>query len=214
MKKSKILVALTGILFSFGINFNSSAQAVEQGNIIVDAYYGFPNLYTTVFKAAYANTGTELDLKVNGAGPLGLRGEYMVTEKIGLGLDLGFNNSKVSYNEVSQVYNSTTGNYDNVTYAYDFKTKKIGVLVCFNYHFLDNDKFDLFSTVGVGYANRSFSFTSTDPDYVSTDVKSLIPVGSKIGLGMRYFFTQNIGANLQLGFGQGGILNAGISAKF
>jgi opacity protein-like surface antigen len=84
----------------------------------------------------------------------------------------------------------------------------------FNYHFLDNDKFDLFSTVGVGYANRSFSFTSTDPDYVSTDVKSLIPVGSKIGLGMRYFFTDNIGANLQLGFGQGGILNAGISAKF
>jgi len=214
MKKSKVLVALTGILFAFGLSFNSSAQAVEEGNIIVDAYYGFPNLYTTVFKTAYANTGSELDLKVNGAGPLGLRGEYMVTDKIGLGLDLGFNNSKVSYNEISQEFNSTTGNVDNVTYAYDFKTKKIGVLVCFNYHFLDNDKFDLFGTFGLGYASRSFSFTSTNPNYTPTAVSSLIPIGSKIGLGMRYFFTDNIGANLQLGFGQGGILNAGISAKF
>jgi hypothetical protein len=31
---------------------------------------------------------------------------------------------------------------------------------------------------------------------------------------MRYFFTENIGANLGLGLGQGGLVNIGITAKF
>jgi opacity protein-like surface antigen len=77
----------------------------------------------------------------------------------------------------------------------------------------DNDEFDLYSTVGIGYSNRNFDFTSTDPDYVPTSLSSLVPVGFKGGLGMRYFFTDNIGANLQLGFGAGGLLNAGITFK-
>jgi outer membrane protein W len=214
MKKTVKKFAL-GILFLSSFSFNSAkAQAVEEGKIVVDVYYGFPNLYTAVFKTAYANSGSELDLKVGGIGPLGLRGEYLLTDKIGLGLDIGFNNSSVKYNEIGSVYNSTTGQYENTTYSYDFKTKKLGVLVCFNYHFLENDKVDLFGTVGLGYGNRSFSFTSTDPDYTPTSIKSLIPIASKVGLGLRYFFTDNIGANLQLGFGQGGIVNAGISAKF
>lgn len=214
MKKSSVLIAISGILFSVVLSFNSSAQAVEEGSIIVDVYYGFPNLYTTVFKAAYANSGDELNLKIRGLGPVGIRGEYLVTDKIGLGLDIGLNNTSLEFDEVSETFNSTTGNFENVNYTYEFKTRKIGAIVCLNYHFLNNDKFDMFGTFGLGYANRSFDFTSTDPNYVATSVKSLIPIGSKIGLGMRYFFTENIGANLQLGFGQGGILNAGISAKF
>ena len=68
--------------------------------------------------------------------------------------------------------------------------------------------------LGAGYGNRSFTFKSTDPNYTEASVKSLIPVASRIGVGLRYFFTDNIGANLALGFGQGGLLNAGISFKF
>ena len=37
----------------------ASAQAVEEGNILIDVYYGFPNLYGATFKRAYANSGTE-----------------------------------------------------------------------------------------------------------------------------------------------------------
>jgi hypothetical protein len=44
-------------------------------------------------------------------------------------------------------------------------------------------------------------------------VKGIIPVAMRVGVGMRYFFTKNIGANLGLGFGQGGIINAGLSFK-
>ena len=201
-------------MISAGLNQQSFAQAVEEGDKVVEGYYGFPNLYTAAFKATYASLGTELDLKAGGAGPFGFRFEYLVTDKIGLGLDVGFSNSYVNFNEIGTVTNPTTGVDENVTYNYDYSTHKIGALVCLNYHFIDNDNFDLYSTVGLGYSKRSFDFISNDPDFVPFSISSIIPVGFKAGLGMRYFFTDNLGANLQLGFGQGGILNAGVSFKF
>lgn len=213
MTKNYLKVFIAIVVAAAGFNQTSFAQAVEEENIIIEAYYGFPNLYTATFKAAYANAGTELDLTAGGAGPFGFRAEYMVTDKIGLGLDFGYSSSSLGYNELSYVVNPVTGNLDDVLYAYDFSTKKIGALVCFNYHFLDNDEFDLFSTVGLGYSNRTFDFTSTDPNYVPMSVSRLVPVGFKVGLGMRYFFTDNIGANLQLGLGHGGLVNAGLSFK-
>lgn len=213
MTKNYLKAFIALAMIATGFNQTTFAQAVEEENIVIEGYYGFPNLYTATFKAAYASTVTDPNLTVGGAGPLGLRVEYMVTDKIGLGLDLGFSSSSINYNEATTVLNPTTGNLDNVIYAYDFTTKKIGALFCFNYHFLDNDEFDLFSTVGIGYSNRSFDFTSTDPDYVPVSVSRLVPVGFKAGLGMRYFFTDNIGANLQLGLGHGGLVNAGLSIK-
>lgn len=170
-------------------------------------------MYTTVFKSAYANSGTEEDIKIGGIGPVGLRGEYLLTDKVGLGVDLGFNNSSISYTDQVQEYNSTTGNYDTKTYEYNYSTKKIGAMVTFNYHFIDNDQLDFYGVFGMGYGNRSFKFESTDPNYTEETISSLIPVASRLGIGMRYFFSDYIGANLALGFGQGGIINAGLSFK-
>jgi len=193
---------------------NSNAQAVEEGNIVIDAYYGFPNVYKTVFKSAYEASDIDGNLTVSGMGPLGLRGEYLFTDKIGVGLDLGFNNMKITDPYTVTTYDA---NFNPIVQTYEatYSTKKIGVLATFNYHFLDNDNFDLYGVFGMGYGNRTFSATSTEPGFISSvTVKSPIPIASKIALGMRYFFTDNIGANLSLGFGQGGIVNAGISARF
>ena len=207
MKKIKsTIIALAAIIFGAT---NLQAQAVEEGNIVVEGYYGFPNLYSAVFKTTYANSGQAVGLEIGGIGPVGARVEYLLTDKIGLGLDLGYNNTKIQYQEVGV---NSAGN--DVIYNYDFKTQKIGAMVFMNYHFLDNDKVDFFGTFGVGYGNRTFTFESTDPNYTAASISSLIPVASRIGIGLRYFFTDNLGANLGLGFGQGGLVNAGISVKF
>ena len=78
----------------------SNAQAIEEGNVIIDAYYGFPNLYSTTYfiiiKAAYESlTGTGSTL--GSQGPLGIRAEYLITHKVGFGIDLGMNSSSFSY---------------------------------------------------------------------------------------------------------------------
>lgn len=207
MIKRSITLASLLTMVLFAQPNSVSAQAVEEGNVLIDVYYGFPNLYGTVFKNAYANSGTEQDVKISSLGPIGLRGEYMVSDKIGVGLDIGFNNTKVSFTEFDS--------FDNATYEYDYKTQKIGAMVTFNYHFLENsDNLDAYFMVGAGYGNRSYSFKSTDPNYTDETIDGLIPVASRIGVGMRYFFTDNIGANLAIGFGQGGLINGGLSFKF
>jgi outer membrane protein W len=194
------LLALTMMLATTKTN----AQALEQGNVIIDAYYGFPNLYSTVFEAAYESSNST-GLTLGSQGPLGIRAEYLITDKVGFGIDLGMNSSSISYSEAD---------INNNIYDYKFTTRKIGAIFTFNYHFVENDKLDAYFVVGGGYGNRTFKFTSTDPNYIEESVESIIPISYKIGLGMRYFFTENIGANLALGLGQGGLVNAGISAKF
>ena len=79
----------------------------------------------------------------------------------------------------------------------------------------NSDKVDFYFVAGAGYKNRSWKYDSTDPDYESTTVSgTLIPVAARIGIGTRFWFTDNIGANVDLGFGHSGLLNAGLSFKF
>lgn len=213
MKKSLTIVSAFLLLLTAQTN-TATAQAVEEGNIIIEGYYGFPNLYSTTFKAAYANSGSQTDVTIKGLGPVGGRVEYLLADKFGLGLDIGFNNTKLTFKDQVSEYDSNTGNTVLKTYNYDFSTQKMGVMVTMNYHFIDNDALDLYGMFGVGYGNRSFSFKSDDPNYTEGKVSGLIPIASRLGIGMRYFFTDNLGVNLNLGFGQGGLMNAGISAKF
>ncbi len=206
-------------LLSLGMFLPSAANAqLEQGNVLIDAYYGFPNLYTTVFKTAYVNSGEAVNLKIGGIGPVGGRIEYLLSDKIGLGVDVGFNNSTIQYSEtgINQVYDPNTGLTTDVpyNYDYDFSTKKIGVIATFNYHFVQNEELDAYVVVGGGYGNRSFSFKTNDPSFAEGDISGVIPISGKIGVGMRYFFTDNIGANFAVGLGQGGVVNVGLSAKF
>jgi len=206
MNVKRIIVA--SVLAFFASN-SLNAQVFEEGNVGIDVYYGFPNLYTAVFKTAYANSGTETDISIGGIGPVGIRGEYLLTDKLGIGMDLGFNNSNLTFKDVG-----TDSNGNPTTYDYTYKTQKIGAMVTLNYHFIDNDQIDFYGVFGMGYGNRSYKFESTDPSYTEASVKSLVPVASRLGIGVRYFFTDNIGLNLGLGFGQGGVANAGISFKF
>jgi opacity protein-like surface antigen len=190
---------------------NVSAQAVEEGNVIIDLYYGFPNLYNTVF-TALVSTGSEDNLNAGGIGPLGLRAEYMLADKVGLGVDVAYSNAHVSYD-----YNTTNAQGAPVTYQDKYSTMKIGAMVTFNYHFLDHDALDFYGTMGAGYKNRSFKYTSTDPSFVEDSYDfgtNPIPIAFRVGVGMRYFFTDNIGMNVAVGLGQGGILNGGLSFKF
>ncbi len=195
----KLILPLVALTIMLAPN-KSNAQALEAGKIIVDGYYGFPNLFTTVFENAYSNaSGTGLTF--GSEGPLGIRAEYLISDKVGFGIDLGMNSSSIYYSEN--------------TYDYTFKTRKIGAMVTFNYHFVESDKFDVYFVTGAGYGNRTFKITSTEPEYTEPTMDfNLVPVSAKIGVGLRYFFTEQIGFNLGLGIGQGGLVNVGISAKF
>lgn len=196
------------------INLKPYAQTVERGSVVIDAYYGLPNLYKSAFRLIYNISGAELNLKFGGLNPIGIRGEYLVTDRLGVCLDVGFNSSTIRYEEWGNRTNPETGFSEPFLFYYKLFTYKIGVLIGPQFHFIRNEHLDFYGTALIGYANRRFGFETNDLGFINESIKIPIPIGFKVGFGVRYFFTNNLGVNLGLGIGQGGIVNGGLSLKF
>ena len=90
MKKTNKTIAAFAIaaacIFS---QSNVHAQAMEQGKIGIDVYYGYGTFASAIVKAITS----ESTAKTSFLGPVGVRGEYMVSDEVGVGLDFYFSNS-------------------------------------------------------------------------------------------------------------------------
>ncbi len=182
---------------------NAYTQAVQQGNSIIDATYGWPNLYTTVLKEAVTTTNSYA-VKVSGLGPLALKYEYMIADRVGVGVAFNYANTSVEFNE-----KVITTEYD-----YKYTVPRIRAMAKFGFHFGSSEHFDGYTSVGVGYGSFSWNFVTNDPNCTGATLSSPIPVAFRLALGGRYFFTDNIGALVEFGLSGGGLLEFGLSAKF
>lgn len=201
---NKIKLVIIGLISMLSLNY-SDAQIVNKGDVIIDGYYGFPNFYKTVFTELIDFSGNELNLETHGNGPLGFRGEYMFSNLFGIGLDIGYSNVRIRYQKQT----------DNKIYDYDFKSRKIGVMATFNYHFLSSsDKLDAYAVIGAGFKNRNYGYDTNDPNFFAVKYGLSFPFAFKIGAGVRYFFIDNVGVNFAIQAGQGGLINLGVSVKF
>ncbi len=119
-------------------------------------------------------------LGVGGWGiPVYLGADYGVTDEISVGGEFSF----VQFNE----------KFSGVKYKHSI----IGLLVNVNYHFNTitdlPDPWDLYAGLNVGY------FSSSSPSgYLG---KSISGIGLGLQVGGRYYFSDNLGVNLELGGG-------------
>lgn len=202
--------------FTLLLSSKADAQVFSQGNIGIDVYYGAPTLVQRLIKVGISDSSGADGIRVNSFGPIGIRGEYMVSDEFGIGLEFGVNRSNIEWDRKVVTYNNTTNQDETTIYQDRLLSQKFGGMVTFNYHFIDHDNFDLAGMFGIGYGRRSFIYSSSEPN-INPDkftFGTLWPIASRLGITMRYFFTDNIGINLGLGLGQGGLVNGGISAKF
>lgn len=199
-----------GLLGAFGLLMmsNASIAQVEQGNIIIDPYYGYPNLGKALAEGLIDPDAT--DVRATGIGPLGLRAEYMLADNFGIGIDFIYNSAGAE-----GTYTSTDSTGATQTYTDDVLMQRIRVLLRLNYHFVQTDALDAYVGGGAGYNQRIWSYKSTDPNYEEPDnaTGALLPVAFRAALGARYYFHPNIGINAEIGLG-GPILSGGISLKF
>ncbi len=200
------LILTIAVLITSLTSFNSNAQAVKKGDVLVDTYYGVVNLFNLAFKGTLGSVAS--NASSSSIDHLGVRGEYMLIDKFGIGLDIDFNKVDVSYSTI------TTVNLNNVVYTYNIGSQNIRSSASFNYHFADSDKLDAYLGLGAGYNYRSYTSSSTEAGYSYSASGAITPIAFKLALGMRYFFTDNLGANLAMGIGQGGLVNGGLSFKF
>jgi opacity protein-like surface antigen len=202
-------------------------KAFGKGKIVVTAGYGFPNLYKSIFKSLISNgtnssAGYSYAYDVKGIGPAFIKGDYGITKLIGVGLVLGYSNMTLTetetYNE--DVYNSTTGYYETHTYQdvvkYTHTSLSVGARI--NFHFGTGKKLDPYAGAGIGYSNNQnkFSVTSNNPGSTTTTPVSIsgVPVYFAFGVGMRYYFTENIGLYGEIGFDKWSFVQGGLAVKF
>jgi opacity protein-like surface antigen len=212
-----ILKKIFAVVTIFFIAFTSvNAQHYTQGQVVVDAYYGFPNLYSTALESSLnsLNTTNSLELisySASSIGPVGGRAEYLVTDNIGIGVDFSYTNTVATFslkdvNNFSHSYNQVNSFTADVT--------RIRAMPRINIHFGEEPKFDPYFTFGLGYYYVSAKISADDPSVTPVTINgALIPVSTRAGLGCRYFFTDHIGAGVEIGL-FGPLLTGGLTGKF
>ncbi|MEO6904470.1 MAG: hypothetical protein ABI315_15125 [Bacteroidia bacterium] len=201
-KKLLSLVCIFSSVFCF-------SQAVKQGDIIIDGYYGFPNLFSVVIKTAINNIEGVIptNIKIKSVGPFGLRFEYLLNDKIGVGLEGNYTNTSATW--LGESKNT------HQKYFYEIEVPRYRIMPRFNFHFVkSNEQLDGYFAIAAGYLSRSIHVNSNDPKFNPKKIGTLIPVAFKVAVGLRYLFTDNIGANMEVGLGGGPLIAFGLSAKF
>jgi hypothetical protein len=192
------------------------ARAVPKGKNSINLYYGY-SLIGSLLNTY--NTTTSLNYKTSQLGPVGLVYEHMVTDQVGLGAEFGYQQTTASWNYSDSYFNS---NFQTVpfTESYTFKYTLMRVQFRFNYHFVKSDKFDAYFLTSAGYrgAQYSLSYSNSDPNAPVTSAayttpKSPLFIGIKPGIGIRYFFTNFMGVNLEIAAGTP-LMCGGLSFKF
>lgn len=201
MKKKLQIVGALALFLSFFSTNQIHAQALEQGNVVISPYYGFPNLYTSVLKSTYANSG--YNEEVGGIGPVGLRGEFMATDRIGIGVDFNYANTYIKWSD----------DFSGPVYNYEVSVPRIRAMARFNFHFGNSDVFDFYAGVGAGFSSFTAKYETDDPDWFYEEVSNPIPVAFRAAVGTTYFFTDFLGASLELGLGGGALMHFGVSLK-
>jgi len=206
----KRVLTLVAAAFCLAIGFSNSASAqVEEGNIIIDPYYGYPNIGQSFFDLFVDENNVD-GAEIRGIGPCGVRAEFMLADNFGLGVDF-------IYNSVSGSGTVDSLNTDGTLFrSYDTKLfmRRYRVHLRANYHFVQTEALDAYVGFGAGTNIRQFGVTSDYPNFNEESVSgALIPVSARLAIGARYYFTDNIGFNTELGLG-GPLISAGLSLKF
>ncbi|MEZ5046151.1 MAG: hypothetical protein R2831_04085 [Chitinophagaceae bacterium] len=221
MKNKIIILALLLIT----IQQVSHAQMVQKGVGFMQLGYGFPSIPRFMgsilnFAASSNDASFSQSFSYKGFGPIHFRGEYLLGNRVGLGLssnlELGSFKYQYTYKDLDETLVSGASKLDYSSW---------NALIRTNYHFLKrSEKVDLYYGIGLGYAHTRASLQESlegdvldeiDQAYIDgfntylNDAFKLIPIaiesvfGGRIALGNNagfYFEVGYVKALAQLGF--------------
>ncbi|MES2763317.1 MAG: hypothetical protein V4677_13980 [Bacteroidota bacterium] len=209
MKTPLLLTLILTCLF----NFNFKAQdntAFEKGTIVATAGYGFPDLYRTNLRVSYNGYSSRT---IRGFGPLILKGDYGIVKfkwghSVGAGIVIGYSSTKVEY--INNYYGPIAGVY---TETDNYRTITIGARG--TYHFYTKEKIDCYASIGLGYNINSFTQTHNNPNgYYARTGNARAGLYSAFTVGIRYYFTKNIGVYAEGGWDMSAPIQGGVAIKF
>jgi len=199
-------IKISCFLFLFTICSSKSFGQIEQGTFIIDPYIGVPGeRLLTKFNFAfedYTYTGWPMSL--------GIRGEYMFTDYIGVGIDANYSNYGYEYIIEGAYYNGVTQTFHDA--HYEFQGNTFRFMLRANYHLIRTSNLDAY--IGGGVGGRDIN-TKTLVDGKQTSSTNLyIPVAFRLAVGGHFYFTENIGIHAEAGISGGGFVQGGLAIKF
>lgn len=203
----KIAIAASFLAFGMlGFSSNSvQAQATMQGEHLISFAYGFGNLSQSVFQA-YEDSR---DYEYRGVGPLFLKYEYMIEDKVGIGLNVAYVGANVSWTED----NIFVDDQNTVLLQRETDRTSYSVLGRVNFHIGDYDIVDPYVGFGIGYRDASWTSSDNDPERDwGGDFGTSFNVGFELTGGARFMFSDHLGAFAEVGFAKAWT-QIGITAK-
>lgn len=201
MKIKYLLTIVIIVVCMFSTKVKS--QTLEQGNSVVDAYYGY-GILTKATVLAITNNST---VKVSSKGPIGMKYEYLVHNNISVGVDGNYSQNQISWTDTDSVILSTSNTYDVTRTIVRFMPRISG-------HFYPGDNIDLIVGVSLGYRYVKYKIETTDPLFTKASLPGTNPVAFRMSVGGRYFINKFVGLNVEFGLGGGSIICGGISFRF
>ena len=196
MKKSILLA----IIF-FAILNQAPAQCLPQGSFNISVGYGYNAFVKTYIKSFEDEVG----FKYSALGPIHAKAEYMLGNRVGLGLSLNYLSYKLSYTQ----YNAS------LTYTESAQFSTLSALARFNFYYVNTDKLAVYTGTGVGYKTYKWVFKNDGNVETVTreDLLVIPPVGFELTTGIKYMFIPNVGVYAEVGIAKS-IIQAGMTFSF
>lgn len=200
-------LATVATIAAFATTTESRAQAFDEETNSVSVGYGFVTLLGSINDSFDSYNDTEYSQ----LGPIYAKFEHAVSDHLGIGVNFAYATNEWNYR---YGYDSNGDGVDESQYEATNKRVTWSALARLNWHFGDNDKFDPYAGFGLGYRNASWTYSTNDPGGSDSGVtfKTLVPLGLEMTIGARYFFTENIGAYLEVGAAKS-VVQAGLAIK-
>jgi hypothetical protein len=153
---------------------------------------------------------------IKGKGPFHLKVEYRPIWWLGVGLNVNHSSYKITY----LVENYTNTNGDVIPNIVTIKNASTAFNIRGNLHLLNPKHYgpqgDIYWGIGLGYKIGRYKASAQfmNPNPIPTlSFPNLLPIGFETTLGVKYYFTPNIGAYAELGFAKS-IIQIGATAAF
>ena len=188
------------------ISFVSQAQIYPQGSVNFSAGYGVVSYGNIVLKL-FETTLDLKNLKSNLTGPLYFKGEYAVADNFTLGLNINYSRTSATFTidsaGIAGKYQGTLG------------LRSTSALLRANYTIpFAEDRAGFMLGGGIGYRGFRASYSDNKPETpVDGGISLPVPVTFELTMGLRYYFTENIGVYVETGITRS-LLQGGITARF
>lgn len=168
----------------------SNKGFTKKDDNFLNFYYG-PSLAGIVVRGVYERLADKdaFDLRIKSPGSLGAVYEHLITDEIGIGADVNYNSIVVEYK-----LKIDDGNGNKIITDERITVTNYRLAFRANFHFSQSDKVDAYAFLSAGYRGRSFAYKSSIVRVgYSHSIPTLVPLGVKPGIGLRYFFSPNVG---------------------